>query len=71
MALWIDREDLVSAYTAAGYINNERHDFGSLLRFIEHNFGIPEGTLNFADARAKNDLSGFRPYQGAARLPGD
>jgi phospholipase C len=50
---------VVSAYTAAGYINNERHDFGSILRFIEHNFGVLEGVLNFADARAKNDLSGF------------
>jgi phospholipase C len=50
---------VVSAYTAAGYINNERHDFGSILRFIEHNFGVLEGALNFADARAKNDLSGF------------
>jgi phospholipase C len=49
----------VSAYTAAGYINNDRHDFGSILRFMEHNFGIQEGALNFADNRAKTDLSGF------------
>ncbi len=49
----------VSAYTAAGYINNERHDFGSILRFVEHNFGIAEGVLNFADSRATNDLTGF------------
>jgi phospholipase C len=49
----------VSAYTPAGYINNERHDFGSVLRFIEKNFGIKEGALNFADSRATNDLSGF------------
>jgi phospholipase C len=49
----------VSAYTPAGYVNNERHDFGSILRFIEQNFGIKEGALNFADARAKNDLTGF------------
>jgi phospholipase C len=49
----------VSAYTPAGYINNSRHDFGSMLRFIEHNFGIRQGALNFADARAKNDLTGF------------
>ncbi len=49
----------VSAYTPAGYINNERHDFGSVLRFLEHNFGIPEGALNFADSRATNDLSAF------------
>ena len=61
---------VVSAYTAAGYINNERHDFGSVLRFIERNFGVPVGALNFADARATNDLSGFfdlnlapRPFQ--------
>jgi phospholipase C len=49
----------ISAYTAAGYINNVRHDFGSLLRFIESNFGIAQGSLNFADARAQTDLTGF------------
>ena len=49
----------VSAYTPPGYINNERHDFGSILRFLEHNFGIREGALNFADSRASNDLTGF------------
>ena len=49
----------VSAYTPAGYINNEPHDFGSILRFLEQNFGIQQGALNFADSRAKNDLSGF------------
>jgi phospholipase C len=49
----------VSAYTPAGYINNQRHDFGSVLRFVEHNFGIKEGVLNFADSRATNDLTGF------------
>jgi phospholipase C len=50
---------VVSAYTPQGYINNRRHDFGSILRFIENNFGIVPGALNFADARATNDLSGF------------
>ena len=49
----------VSAYTPYGYINNIRHDFGSVLRFVEFNFGIPPGSLNFADARAKTDLTGF------------
>jgi phospholipase C len=49
----------VSAYTPAGYINNDRHDFGSILRFVEHNFGLQEGALHFADARATNDLTGF------------
>jgi len=39
---------VVSAYTAAGLIDNTRRDFGSVLRFIEHNFGLAEGELNFA-----------------------
>jgi phospholipase C len=50
---------VVSAYTPAGYINNVRHDFGSILRFIEFNFGITQGELNFADARATSNLTGF------------
>jgi len=60
----------VSAYTPKGYINNARHDFGSILRLLEHNFGIVQGSLNFADARAVNDFTAFydlskapRPYQ--------
>ena len=59
---------VVSAYTPAGYINNNRHDFGSILRFIEQNFGIAEGALNFADARAKNDLTGFFDLALAPRV---
>ena len=61
---------VVSAYTPAAYISNFRHDFGSILRFIEHNFGIPEGELTFADHRATTDLTDFfhmdqppRPFQ--------
>jgi phospholipase C len=50
---------VVSAYTPEGYVNNERQDFGSVLRFIEQNFGIEEGALDFADARSETDLSGF------------
>ena len=50
---------VVSAYTPEGYINNMRHDFGSILRFVEFNFGLPIGGLDFADARAKTDLTGF------------
>jgi phospholipase C len=49
----------VSAYTPVKYINNARHDFGSILRFIEHNFSLGEGALGFADKRATNDLTGF------------
>ena len=50
---------VVSAYTPKGYISNRQYDFGVILRFIEHNFDIHEGALNFADARAHNDLLGF------------
>jgi phospholipase C len=57
----------VSAYTSAGYINNARHDFGSILRFIEHNFGIQEGALNFADSRATNDLTAFYDFSHTPR----
>lgn len=49
----------VSAYTPAGYIDNGRHDFGSIVRFAEHNFGVQEGLLNFSDARAQDNLSEF------------
>ena len=50
---------VVSAYTPQGYVNNLQLDFGSIIRFVEGNFGITEGALNFADQRATNDLTGF------------
>jgi phospholipase C len=50
---------VVSAYTPAGYVNNQRLDFGTILRFLEHNVGITEGSLDFADARANTDLTLF------------
>ena len=60
----------VSAYTPKGYINNFHHDFGTILRFIEGNFNVPQGKLDFADQRATNDLGLFydftripRPFQ--------
>jgi phospholipase C len=56
---------VVSAYTPKGYINNKTHDFGSILRMIQGIYGIPEGTLGVADARASNDLVEF--FQGPFR----
>ncbi len=50
---------VVSAYTPAAYVDNNRMDFGTILRFLEHNFGIAEGALDFADARASGNLSEF------------
>ena len=58
----------VSAYTPVGYINNSRIDFGTILRFIEKNFGITEGALTFADARATTDLSQFFNLRQAPRV---
>lgn len=59
---------VISAYTPAGYIDNDRHDFGSILRFIEHNFGITEGALNFADQRSTTDLTNFFTLNQAPRV---
>jgi phospholipase C len=57
----------VSAYTPSAYVDNERHDFGSILRFIEGVFGIKEGSLGFADARSKTDLHGFFNFRQKPR----
>jgi len=58
---------VVSAYTPKAYVNNVRHDFGSILRFIEGAFRIPEGSLGFADERATGDLSGFFNFEQSPR----
>jgi phospholipase C len=50
---------VVSAYTPAGFITNSPEDFGSLIRFVERNFGIMEGALTFADLRSTTDLTEF------------
>jgi phospholipase C len=50
---------VVSAYTPPAYVNNNPHDFGSILRFIQGVFHLPEGALGFADQRANGDLSLF------------
>ena len=50
---------VVSALTAAGTISNSPEDFGSVVRFVEQNFGISEGALTFADERSTGDLTEF------------
>ena len=60
---------VIPAYTPAGFISNEQHDFGSILRMIEGVNHLAEGALGFADARATTDLREFftlstpRPYR--------
>ena len=50
---------VISAYTPAGLISNEQHDFGSILRMIEGINHLTEGQLGFADKRAITDLHEF------------
>jgi phospholipase C len=59
---------VVSAYTRVGYVSNLRYDFGSILRFAEQNFAIPEGALHFADERATYDLTDFFRLDHAPRI---
>ena len=58
---------VVSAYTPVKVVDNTPHDFGSIVRFIEQNYGIPEGALTFADARATTNLTNFFDLNQAAR----
>ena len=51
---------LVVSANAPGLSAIHVRTFGSVLRFIEHNFGIMEGALTFADARGgTGDLSEY------------
>jgi phospholipase C len=60
---------VVSAFRPSHYINNEEpHDFGSILRFIQGVFDLGEGSLGFADARATGDLGGFFKFDREPRL---
>jgi phospholipase C len=60
---------VVSAFTPRHYINNEQpHDFGTILRFIQGVFDLGKGSLGFADARATGDLRGFFRFDRRPRL---
>src|SRR5205823_4518 len=58
---------VMSAYMQRGMVSNNRFDFGSILRFVEQNYGIQEGALTFADARSNTDLRGFFTLQRSPR----
>jgi hypothetical protein len=64
---------VVSAYTPPGYISNNPYDFGSILRTLEGIYGIPEGELGVADARAANDLRDFftGPFRAYTAVPAE
>jgi phospholipase C len=43
---------IVSPFAKPAYVSHVTHDFGSILKFIEQNFGLP--SLGYADAPADN-----------------
>lgn len=51
---------VVSPYAKRAYISHTQHDFGSILRFVEEQFGLP--SLGYADAHA-DDLSDCFDYK--------
>jgi len=59
----------VSAYTPSGYINNFHHDFGTVLRFIERNFGLGVGALGFADSRGSLPLNSLQAFYNLGNSP--
>ena len=56
---------VVSAFTPAGYVDNANHDFGSILKFVETNFGAPGAPLGpigpgfYADSYDADSLAPF------------
>jgi phospholipase C len=48
---------VISPYAKPGYISHVKHDFGSILKFVETKFGLP--SLGYADANSLGDLSGI------------
>ncbi len=48
---------VVSLYARQGYVSHITHDFGSILRFIEEDFGL--SSLGYADSRADDLLDCF------------
>ena len=43
---------VISAYTHAGYVSHRQHEFGSILKLIEQNYGL--GSLDTTDVRSDN-----------------
>jgi phospholipase C len=58
---------VISAYTPAGYVDHNIHDFGSILHFVENNFSLGHiGPGGWADSFA-DDLSEFFIFGAPAR----
>ena len=55
---------VVSPYAKPAYISHQSNDFGSILKFIEETFSLPEvnPSVGYADSYALGDLSDFFDY---------
>ena len=55
---------VISPYVKAAYISHQYNDFGSILKFIEETFSLPEvnPSVGYADTYALGDLSDFFNY---------
>lgn len=58
---------VVSAYTPQALVSNYHYEFGSIIRFMQGVFDIPEGALGFSDARVENDLNNFFNFKMSPR----
>ncbi len=55
---------VISPYVKAAYISHQYNDFGSILKFIEETFSLPEvnPSVGYADSYSLGDLSDFFNY---------
>ncbi len=68
---------VISPYVKAAYISHQYNDFGSVLKFIEETFSLPEvnPSVGYADSYALGDLSDFFNFSQTplpfAEIPSD
>jgi phospholipase C len=48
---------VVSPYAKRGYVSHVQHEFGSILKFVEDDFGLP--SLQTADSRSDDLIDCF------------
>ena len=61
------RYSITSAYAKRKYVSHVRHEYGSLLKFIEYNWNLP--SLGTTDRRADNLLDMFDFSSANGKIP--
>jgi phospholipase C len=56
---------IVSPYAKVGYVSHTQYEFGSIIKFVENNWGLPR--LNTTDVRAADFTSDFFSFNGKPR----